>query len=452
MQSHQSGSRNPLTDSAVRDELLNRRLPRYTSYPTAPHFAPDVSAEIYGAWLADLPPEQPISLYLHVPFCKQLCLYCGCHMQVVRQSQPIADYLDDMLAEASLVARRLGTRREVRHLHLGGGTPSILGNDGLEWLIHRLKDMFELTGERAIELDPRQTTPSLAETLAKLEFNRVSLGIQDIDEKVQKAINREQPEAQIDLAIRWLRGSGIEDISVDLLYGLPYQTEETVRTTAEAVAAYRPSRIALFGYAHVPWMKKHQSLLPEQALPNGEERLRQADVAAQVFLAAGYQAVGLDHFALPGDRLVEAPVARNFQGYTSDASPVLIGLGASSIGQLPQGYVQNSPDIPTWRRAIREGRFATAKGRILMEEDRRRGAVIERLMCDLSVDLAEVWDGWRSWETCLAEVDRLSALGICQRHGSRITLPETARPYVRHVAAAFDAYLEPATQRHAVAV
>ncbi|MFD2264985.1 oxygen-independent coproporphyrinogen III oxidase [Lacibacterium aquatile] len=442
----------PPMAAAARDELLNRRLPRYTSYPTAPHFAPDVTGETYGAWLDTLAPDQALSLYLHIPFCRQLCLYCGCHMRVVRQDQPVEEYLEDLLAEASLVARRLGTRRKVTHLHLGGGTPSILGNMGLTWLIRRLSDMFDLEGERAIELDPRHMTPSLAETLASNGFNRVSLGIQDMDERVQKAINRLQPESQIDLAVRWLRGAGIEDISVDLLYGLPYQTVESVKASALAVAAYRPRRIALFGYAHVPWMKKHQNLLPTQALPDGEARLAQAAVAAGVFEAAGYLPVGLDHFALPGDGLVEAPVARNFQGYTTDASPVLIGLGASSIGQLPQGFVQNSPDIPTWRRAVREERFPVIKGRILTDEDRRRGAVIERLMCDLSVDLAVIWDGWMHWDEALAEVDRLVDLGLCKRVGSWIEVPESARAYIRHVAAAFDAYLEPMAQRHAVAV
>lgn len=434
-------------------ELLEKRLPRYTSYPTAPHFSPAVTGAVMADWLEALPSGQPLSLYVHVPFCRQLCWYCGCNMSVVNRQQPVEEYLQTLLREIELVAARLPGRRRVTHLHFGGGSPGILGADGLVRLVMALRHHFDLCGEIAIELDPRHVDRFLALQLADIGFNRVSLGVQDIDAKVQEAINRPQNFERVQAAAEAVRAAGISGLSVDLLYGLPHQTVESVLETTRRVLDLRPSRLAIFGYAHVPWMKKHQQLIDETALPDGMARFDQAEAMAAVLLAAGYRRIGIDHFALMTDELATNPVGRNFQGYTTDQAEALIGIGVSSISALPQGYAQNSPDVPEWRRRVEAGELSVVKGFALTAEDRQRRTVIERLMCDLSVDL-DVCAGtaWLQWHEAIAEVDRLTREGICLRAGGRIWVPERGRPFVRHVAAAFDAYLVPATGRHAAAV
>jgi oxygen-independent coproporphyrinogen-3 oxidase len=442
-------------DGSVTIEAAGR-VPRYTSYPTAPHFSAAVGPQVYGTWLAELPDTAALSLYLHVPYCKELCLYCGCTTKAVRRRGPVEAYAEHLKKEIDLLGAVIGGRHAV-HLHWGGGTPSMLGPDRLIEVVDRLSATFDLTGiaEHAIELDPRRVTPQLACALGRIGVTRASFGAQDFSPHVQQAIGRVQPFQEVEAAVAAVRAAGIANVNIDLMYGLPRQTVGDVIRSAELAASLAPSRLALFGYAHVPWFKPHQRLIDEEALPGADERMAQMHAAAETLEECGYVQIGLDHFASLNDDMLRAAqtgaLHRNFQGYTTDAADALIGLGASSIGRLPQGYVQNAPDVGSYARAIDAGQFAVAKGLALTADDRVRALIIERLMCDLAVDL-DAHSGAMDLSAELAAVDALSASGIVRRHGRRVVVTEKGRPFVRLIAAAFDAYLPENHKRHSVAV
>jgi len=436
--------------------LLERNVPRYTSYPTAPHFSAQVGAPTYAGWLRALPEDATLSLYLHVPYCTELCHYCGCNTKATHQRVPVVRYAEHLLQEFRLVAALSG-RRRVTHLHWGGGTPSILGEDWLARITDALGNAFDLSSllEHNIELDPRKITRSLAQTLVEIGVNRVSLGVQDFSPQVQRAIGRIQPFDQVQRGVALLREAGLDRINFDLMYGLPKQSRADVARSAELAVSLVPQRIALFGYAHVPWFKKHQALIRESDLPGAAERLEQARLAAEVFAGSGYDAIGLDHFAQPDDDLAiaarEKRLRRNFQGYTTDSADALIGLGASAIGKLPQGFVQNAPDVAGYARAVAVGRPATVKGLALDDDDRLRAEIIERLMCDLSLDLRD-FGGSNGFRAELDALMPLAAAGLISVEGDTIVVTETGRPLVRLAAAAFDAYLPGNRARHSVAV
>jgi oxygen-independent coproporphyrinogen-3 oxidase len=445
-----------------RQAAFERPVPRYTSYPTAPHFHPGIGAPVYRRWLGELDPAEPISLYLHIPYCRELCWYCGCHTRATRRYGPLGDYRDGLMAEIDLVARALPGRMRVGHLHWGGGTPTILSPEDFLGLQERLRERFDIdpAGEIAIEIDPRNLEQPMIAALAEAGLTRASLGVQDFDPEVQRAINRWQPYDMTAAAVEALRAAGIVNLNFDLIYGLPRQTVASIIDTVDRAVALAPQRVALFGYAHVPWMKAHQRLIPEDTLPNGPERWAQAMAAAQRLQAAGYRWIGLDHFALPSDSMAVAAAGgrlqRNFQGYTTDSSQTLIGLGASAIGALPQGYVQNSTDIRVWSAAVLGGQPAVVRGIALDADDRLRRHVIERLMCDLAVDLdqAACSFGQESgyFDAERAQLDALVADGLIEFDGRRIVLTDLGRPLMRLVAAVFDRYLEPAAGRHSRAV
>jgi len=441
--------------------LAERNVPRYTSYPTAPHFTADVGPSVYAAWLAAVPADAALSLYIHVPYCTEICRYCGCHTKATLRPEPLDAYVEALIGEIGLVAAATAARTVV-HLHWGGGTPSILGPERLARIVQRIAQHFDLShiAEHAIELDPRQVTRPLADALAALGVTRASLGVQEFSPHVQEAIGRIQPFETVHAAADALRGAGIARINVDLMYGLPGQSIADVQATVDLVAALHPSRLALFGYAHVPWFKANQKLIDEAALPGASERIEQARAAAQRLASHGYLPVGLDHFAQAGDALAIAARAgrlrRNFQGYTTDPADALIGFGASAIGRLPQGFAQNAVDIAGYVRAVTRGAFATVKGIAVSADDELRGAIIERLMCDLAVDLAALPvaapEAAPTFEYERAELDALAAAGLITIEGSRITVTEEGRPFVRLVAAAFDAYLAQSRSRHSIAV
>ena len=446
-------------------ELLARfdqRVPRYTSYPTAPHFQLGVGAKRYVDWLHSLPSEKPISLYIHVPFCDTLCWFCGCHTRIVNRYEPVARYVDLLIDEIDLAAAAIGPGHPLGHLHFGGGSPTIMSSDDISRLGEHLHRQFRIeeNAELAVEIDPRGVSRDKIAALAAMGINRASLGLQDINPEVQRAINRIQPLATTRQVIDWLREAGIEAINVDLMYGLPYQDLDGIGRTVEAAVGLAPDRLALFGYAHVPWMKRHQRLIDENALPDPVMRWAHFQYASDGLRAAGYRPIGLDHFAKPDDSLVRAQVAgrlrRNFQGYTVDPTAALIGLGPSAIGALPAAYVQNQVPLLAWREAVGENRFAVARGLILDDEDRLRRVVIERLMCDLKVDLAaelQAFDrGTDHFTDELERIDELAVDGIVERHGRVVQVPDPSRPLVRIVAAVFDQYLEASDIRHAQAV
>lgn len=442
-------------DTMTDADLIARydgRVPRYTSYPTAPHFRPDIDARAYAGWLAALPRDAALSLYIHVPFCDRLCLYCGCHTSVVRHEHPKRLYAQALAKEIKLLANALGHRAMVTQIHWGGGTPTALPDDELLMLMDTIHHCFHVaTGaEIAIELDPTTLTPTTFETLRRMGVTRASLGVQDFAEDVQKAIGRMQSFAQTKAAAVALRGLGVTSINLDLIYGLPCQTDASVTQTAQMALALMPDRAAVFGYAHVPWMKKHQALMPEATLPDAPARLRQEHAIRMVLEREGQmRPVGLDHYAREDDAMAKAArtgtLQRGFQGYTTDTAPILLGVGASAIGALPQGYVQNEPRVPLYEQAIDQGRFAVARGVALTAEDRLRRAVIERIMCELAVDLSAMAAGaGADGKALLADAAPLAgyaADGLVEWNGAALRVTERGRPFVRNVAALFDAYL-----------
>lgn len=447
---------------SIQARYAARTVPRYTSYPTAPHFSEAVDGETYATWLAGLAADAPVSLYLHVPYCRSICHYCGCHTKAALRDDPVIDYAETLVREVDLVADRIGRRPPVAHVHWGGGTPSLLPTKNFLDVVRAIKLRFDFVEgmEHAIELDPRTVTPVLAATLAAAGITRASLGVQDFDAAVQRAIGREQPFAVVERAAAELRKVGIEAINFDLMYGLPHQTAATIRDTITLSARLAPSRIALFGYAHVPWFKKHQRLIDEASLPGVTERLALEATARDALAAAGFKPIGLDHFARTEDEMARAEaegrLKRNFQGYTTDRAETLIGLGASSIGRMPGGFVQNDPDIGRWGRAIRAGRLAVVKGKALDADDLLRGAIIERLMCDYRVDLGRIAQTHGMSVDAVADgmerLDELARDGLVRLDGDRVSITEAGRPFVRLAAAAFDAYLHHAAARHSVAV
>lgn len=439
-----------------------RPLPRYTSYPTAPHFTASADDSSYRARLAALDERETASLYLHVPFCRSMCWYCGCHTSVTARDAPIDRYMESLREELEMVAGSIPHRLRLQHIHFGGGTPTLMGPAHFIDMMKRIRQRFDIAedAEVAIEIDPRTLEPAMVEGLGHGGITRASLGVQSFDPKVQRAINRIQSEEQTAQAVRRLRDAGIFRVNFDLIYGLPHQDLASCLDTVERAVALAPDRLAVFGYAHVPSFKLHQRKIAESTLPGSRERQEQADAISRALRAAGYRQIGLDHFALPGDSLAIAAedgrLHRNFQGYTTDPCPTLIGLGASSIGRLPQGYVQNVLLVGEYQRRIAAGVMPVTKGCDLSHEDRLRAAVIERIMCDYEVDLDEVCgrfgaDADRLIESAPA-LDALIADGIARRDRHRIAVPADARPLVRALAAAFDEYLGQGQARHSRAV
>ncbi|MCB9957589.1 MAG: oxygen-independent coproporphyrinogen III oxidase [Rhodospirillaceae bacterium] len=437
------------------------RVPRYTSYPTAPHFGPAAGDGAYAARLAEGFAE-PLSLYLHVPYCRTLCWYCGCHTRATKVDTPVLRYAEALALEIDRVAEHIGHRAEVGHIHWGGGTPTILAVDTFTAFMAQIDRAFRRTAtcEAAIEIDPRVFTDAHAAAFREAGISRVSLGVQSLDERVQAAINRIQPLADTVRAIEALRAAGIGEINLDLVYGLPHQTVASVAATVDGIADLRPGRIAVFGYAHLPRLKRHQRLIDPAALPGGAERLDQALAVHDRLVHHGYIPIGLDHYALPSDGLAEAASAgrlrRNFQGYTTDACPTLLGFGASAIGAFDDLYVQNTPDIPAYLAQVADGRLPIARVCALDAEDRLRRRVIEALMCTLGVDIAaEAAEFGVPAEHFAEEVARLEVFrrrGIVSVEGWRVSVAEDYRLLVRSVAAVFDTYLAPTEQLHATAV
>ncbi len=438
--------------------LAESRVPRYTSYPTAAQFNTGIGPVETRCWLAGVDAKQHVSLYLHIPFCRQLCWYCGCNTTVVSRDLPIERYLDMLDRELALVAAELPGRIRVSHLHFGGGTPTIVSADAFVRLMASIRARFSLLSdaEIAVEIDPRGFDDARADALAAAGVTRVSLGIQDLDTQVQAVINRVQPVELVVETVARLRSRGMDRISMDLIYGLPLQTVETITRTVAAVARLGPDRISLFGYAHVPWMKSHQRLLEPAGLPDAASRLALSDAATAALRAAGYVAIGIDHFARAGDSLTRAATSgrmrRNFQGYTTDAAAVLIGLGASAISSFADGFAQNATRIDDWHAAISRGELATARGVRLDADDRRRGGIIAQLMCAFAADLSQDIVADPKLAVDLDRLAPLIAAGLVERDGMKLSIPESARPFARVVAASFDAYLGAAASRHATAV
>ncbi len=449
----------------VRERLLryNQAVPRYTSYPTAPHFKAVEGDATHREWLGALPAGDAVSLYFHIPFCPQLCWFCGCHTKVTRRYAPVLDYIGQLRREIDMVSATMRNTPPVTHIHFGGGSPSIMAHDDFMDFIALLRDRFNILpgAEIAMEIDPRHASEVKIAAYAKSGVTRMSFGVQDFDEKVLTAVNRAQPFSCTYDAVRLCREYGLNGINMDFMYGLPFQTMNTMRRTMDIALALAPDRISLFGYAHVPWMKKHMRLIPERALPDPELRYELFEESARILTGDGYRQIGIDHFAHAGDSLTLARnsgrLRRNFQGYTADDAPSLIGMGISAISRMPQGYAQNSAHSPHYGEALDAGRIPVAKSYLLSTEDRLRAAVIESCMCYLQFDVRDLCrehgfeagfldDGIEKLlpyvDDGFIRIDGDSQVFILNPHAARLAC------------AAFDGYLSPAATgpRHAQAI
>lgn len=436
--------------------------PRYTSYPTAPHFHAGIEADTYRSWLSKLGVGNTLSLYVHIPYCDRLCWFCGCATKQTLRYGPLTTYLSALYKEIDAVADLVDPGCRVTALHLGGGSPTMLKPEDILLLVNRIKSRFQFDPEAeiSVEMDPNDLDEPRYDAFAAIGMTRASIGVQDFNPKVQQAINREQTFEQTKSVVDAVRQRGVRSVNCDVLYGLPFQTRASVDETIKQVLSLAPDRIALFGYAHVPWMKNHQRMIDESALPDVTERFAQMNRASSQITNAGYTAIGFDHFALPGDNLSIAAATghmrRNFQGYTVDSADALIGLGASSIGQLPQGYVQNEPATGTYQSKINAGELATVRGIELTEEDRIRARIIELLMCDFAFSFVEIHKQFGSAADAVLEEARYIAEadpdGMIEFKGSLFQVTAKGRPFIRSIASVFDAYLEVGNARYSLAI
>lgn len=429
--------------------LFDARVPRYTSYPTAPAFTPEVAAAQQADALAALDPQEPVSVYLHIPFCERLCWFCACHTQGTRSLSPVEAYIGTLERELRLLRDVLPAGLRMGRMHWGGGTPTILPPELIHRLARAVKAVIPPTDawEFSVEIDPTMVDRDKIRALAAEGMNRASIGIQDFDAKVQKAIGRLQPFDITRDCVEALRAAEVASLNADLVYGLPHQTAARLEDTVTKVLDLAPDRIALFGYAHVPWMSKRQRLIDETALPRELERYDLAERAARRFREAAFRSIGIDHFARSGDGLERAAATgrlrRNFQGYTDDTCATLIGLGASSISRLPAGYVQNAAATPAYIQRIEAGQLAGARGYRMTEDDLLRARAIEMLMCDFRLDRRELKTAFGDMAARLDPIIATTA----EKFGEFVTATEAAleigeagRPLTRIVASEFDAH------------
>ena len=437
-------------------------VPRYTSYPTAPQFRESVGNAEYGKWLRALGADDTISLYIHIPYCDRLCWFCACHTKQTQKYEPVRAYLASLHREIETVAAHVSPAAKVTAIHFGGGSPTMVAPEDMINLMNKVREVFRVAddAEISVEMDPNDLDAARYDALAAIGMTRASLGVQDFAPLVQKAINRIQTFDQTAAVVEEVRRRGVHSANCDIVYGLPHQTMEMLEATVADIISLDPDRIALFGYAHVPWMKKHQTMIRDEWLPGADDRFALMTKAGAMLVAAGYQPIGIDHFAKPDDTMAiasrEGRLRRNFQGYTDDDATAVIGLGASSIGRFPQGYVQNNPATGAYRSQVEAGDLAVVRGVALTEEDRMRAWVIERLMCDFALDFHDLSARWPTRAgQIIAEAQDLVA-GDPDGHvaiaDGILAIAPVAQPFARTIAARFDAYLGNGHGRHSVAV
>lgn len=429
--------------------LFDAKVPRYTSYPTAPHFSNDVGPDLYADWISQIPADGTVSLYVHVPFCRRLCWFCACRTQGTQSDAPVRAYLETLKAELAMLARHLPTGVTLSRLHWGGGTPTLLAPDMMTELADAIFEVapLGLDAEFSVEIDPNEIDAPRLDALAAAGLNRASIGVQDFDNEIQKTIGRIQGYDVTRNAIDMIRHRDVPSLNADILFGLPHQTQARMTESVQKLLSLNPDRVALYGYAHVPWMAKRQQLIPSDALPTPEERLALFETARKLFLWDNYAEIGIDHFATRQDGLTRAQSAgrlrRNFQGYTDDTSDVLIGVGASSISRFPQGFAQNAPATSAHTAAVRGGKFSTSRGHQFRGQDKLRSRLIEALMCDFRINTDEIT---RSFDISRAEVETLFAkaerdlAGAVTVTSDGLFVPPDARPLTRIIARSFDAY------------
>lgn len=428
--------------------------PRYTSYPTAPEWSSDVDARVYQNKLnAFGQTPKTLSLYIHIPFCQTLCYYCGCNVAIRKQEEKHGDqYLDYLLTEMELVHAAIGSRKTIRQLHWGGGTPTFFNEAQLERLFQAIQQYFEIDfeSEIAIEIDPRTIDYSKVKKLRQLGFNRVSMGVQDFDTEVQKAVNRLQPTETVEQFARWCRELKFHSVNFDLIYGLPKQTQKSFQQTIEKVTRLRPDRIALYSFAYVPWLKKHQNKLETTSLPTPDEKLEIFLSSRGQLLENGYQAIAMDHFALLTDEMSQAfnkgNLYRNFMGYTVKPADEYLGLGVSSIGFLENTFVQNHKTLPKYYEHLDRKELSIERGKVLSQDDQMRQWIIHQLMCSFKIDkgefqkrFAEQFDVYFKDEE--KHLQRCAQDGLIVLATDEIRMTELGKIFVRNVCMGFDWYL-----------
>ncbi|MDD8022714.1 MAG: oxygen-independent coproporphyrinogen III oxidase [Paracoccaceae bacterium] len=429
--------------------LFDARVPRYTSYPTAPHFSTEVGPQQFAEWIEAIPAGSSISLYMHVPFCRRLCWFCACRTQGTQSDEPVRAYSEVLLAELKMLRARLAPGVTLSRLHWGGGTPTLMPADMMRRVAAAVFEAVPMGegAEFSVEIDPNEIDDARMDALAKSGMNRASIGVQDFDPQIQSVIGRDQSYEITRAAVDMIRARGVASLNADILYGLPHQTNRKIAESVQKLLSLGPDRVALYGYAHVPWMARRQTLIPSDHLPTPQERLALFETARKLFVADGYDEIGIDHFALPTDGLSKALKAgqlrRNFQGYTDDQATALVGMGASSISRFPQGYAQNAPATGAHTGAIREGRFSTSRGHVFSADDRLRARLIEALMCDFKVSTDELVRDFGAKTTDLATMFAQCAAkfeDMVQVTTEGLEIPEKGRPLTRMIARHFDTY------------
>lgn len=437
-------------DNLRRFGLFEARIPRYTSYPPATAFDAQTGADFQAACLTRLDPDIPVSVYVHIPFCERLCWFCACRTQGTSTLKPVAAYLETLLAELELLRKTLPPGIRMGQLHWGGGTPTILPPDMIRTLAGAIKSTIPPARDFSfsVEIDPTLVDAAKIDALADMGMTRASIGIQDFAAEVQAAIGRKQSFEQTRSCVDDLRAVGIASLNADLVYGLPYQTSARLADTIAQVQDLNPDRIALFGYAHVPTFAKRQKLIPQDALPNDEARYLLAQQAARRFVQNGYEPIGIDHFAKPDDSLThargEGRLRRNFQGYTDDACPTLIGVGASSISQFADGYVQNAAATAAYQQRIAARGLSGYRGYRLTSGDRLRATAINMLMCRFEIDL-EMLDQLHPDAGSLVATHK-SVLrdfqGMVEQTRGKLRITPQGRPLTRIIANRYDAFAD----------
>jgi len=434
----------------------DRPGPRYTSYPTAPHFHSGFGPNEFREVIEEsniTPNSTDISLYFHFPFCPTLCYYCACNNIITKNQQQIVDYLTDLKKEIDLFSRLIDSKRQVVQLHWGGGTPTYLTPEQINDIFAYIKDHFQFSpnAEISIEADPRRLTPDHLPTLRKIGFNRISFGVQDFNPHVQAAVNRIQPEELSRRAIDESRDLGFESINIDLIYGLPFQTVDSFKETLDKVIEIFPDRLAVFNFAHVPWLKKHQKVLKPETLPTPEEKLLILKTVIEKLTEAGYVFIGMDHFAKPEDELSVAlkthTLYRNFQGYTTKAGVEVFALGITSISQLRNAYAQNVKDLKQYHEFLERGEIPTARGIKLNEDDKLRREVITELMCNNRVVKTYFNEKYNIkfddyFADSLRKLKKFIEDGLLTDDPDMIQVSQPGRLVIRNIAMAFDHYIE----------
>jgi oxygen-independent coproporphyrinogen III oxidase len=443
------------TERDVPRHLLDKYTksgPRYTSYPTAPQFKADFDLDaMRERWRGTNQPGKGLSLYCHIPFCLKRCHFCGCHLEVGNSRHKATEYVDCLLSETDAMTGLIDPARPVKQAALGGGTPTFLMPDVMEHLVNGLKQRFNFAPdiEQSIEIDPLTVDEHYLDVLSGLGFNRYSFGVQDFDEDVQEAVGRVQDEAKIRRNVRHLQSIGHSAINLDFIYGLPHQTVESFKVTVHKVVELRPSRLAVYGYAHVPWVSPHQKQLEQFHLPTPDERVEIFAAAAEILLDAGYLQIGMDHFALPGDELFAAleshTLNRNFMGYSTKRGLDLVGLGASSISYVGSSYAQNEKAVRPYMD--KAASIPWVKGLLMTREDELRGEVILELMCNLYLDIAAIETKHgisfaRHFAAELAELEPMQADGLLRVGPGEIQVTELGKFFVRNISMCFDEYLK----------